>query len=272
MTTLTQQGITALKQGNKLAALGLLRQATQNNPKDLSAWLWLSGAVDTDQERFDCLKKVLEIDPNNQTAQKGIAKLVSTGKLDIAQRNTNNIHVNSLENEIMDIDKSTSSTNMERSALDKTKEEKVFSLKPSLIPTLIVGGLILIIFIAGIFVLGPALSIYGNIQVVLFDLLLLLGFIILSFPLIRRMFTLLFTNYTLTTSRIIIESGILGRSHKTIPIQNIQDVSYKQNVFERFIGVGDVAGESAGEKGSIHLIDLPDCIERSQQILKLIDK
>ena len=86
------------------------------------------------------------------------------------------------------------------------------------------------------------------------------------------MFTLLFTNYTLTPSRIIIEFGFLGRSHKTIPIQNIQDVSYEQNIFERFIGVGDVVVESAGEKGSIHLLDLPDCIERSQQILRLVEK
>ena len=172
----------------------------------------------------------------------------------------------------MDIDKITSSTNKKRSAPDKTKEEEVFSLKPSLIPTLIAGGLILILFLSGIFVLGPVFSIYGNIQVVLFDLLLLLGFIILSFPLTRSMFTLLFTNYTLTPSRIIIKSGFLGRSHKTIPIQNIQDVSYEQNIFERFIGVGDVVVESAGEKGSIHLLDLPDCIERSQQILRLVEK
>lgn len=272
MTSLTQQGITALKQGNKLAALGLLRQATQNNPKDLHAWLWLSGAVDTDQERFDCLKQVLEIDPNNQTAQKGLAKLVSTGKIDIAQRDTNNIQVNSIKNEKQNIDKNPSSTRAERSAADKTKEIDFFSLKPSLIPTLIAGGLILILFIAGIVVLGPAISIYGNFQVILVDLLLLLMFIVLSFPLAKRMFTLLFTKYTLTTSRIIIESGILGRSHKTIPIQNIQDVSYEQSIIERFIGVGDVVVESAGEQGSIHLIDLPDCIERSQQVLELIDK
>ncbi len=86
------------------------------------------------------------------------------------------------------------------------------------------------------------------------------------------MFALLFTKYNLTSSGIIIESGFLGRTRKTIPIQNIQDVSYEQNIFERFIGVGDVVVESAGEKGSIHLIDIPDCIDRSQQILKMINR
>ena len=83
MDELTKQGISALKKGEKTIAQALLQQAVQNNPRNLEAWLWLSGAVSTNQERIHCLQKVLEIDPNNQMAAKGIAKLISEGSVSL---------------------------------------------------------------------------------------------------------------------------------------------------------------------------------------------
>jgi len=43
------------------------------------AWLWLSGATDDDQDRLDCLTKVIEINPNNVSAQRGLATLHARG-------------------------------------------------------------------------------------------------------------------------------------------------------------------------------------------------
>jgi hypothetical protein len=74
-----QQGIAALKAGNKEQARQLLIQATQANPQNEQAWLWLSGAVESDSERLICLNKVLEINPNNEPAQRGAAALHQRG-------------------------------------------------------------------------------------------------------------------------------------------------------------------------------------------------
>jgi hypothetical protein len=78
MTTahdLLQQGIEALKAGRKAEARGLLKQVVQQDQHNETAWLWLSGAVDTDEQRRYCLEKVLEINPGNGMAQRGLERL-----------------------------------------------------------------------------------------------------------------------------------------------------------------------------------------------------
>ncbi len=78
MNDLTQQGVVALKSGNKIRARNLLKAALRQDPHDLDAWLWLSGAVETDVERIDCLENVLRLDPANKAASRGYTQL--TGK------------------------------------------------------------------------------------------------------------------------------------------------------------------------------------------------
>ena len=75
MEETTQEGITALKHGDTVRARELLRQAVEENPDDLKAWLWLSGAVETDEERIACLQRVLELNPDHEAAKLGLAKL-----------------------------------------------------------------------------------------------------------------------------------------------------------------------------------------------------
>ncbi len=72
---LTQQGVAALKAGDKTRAYSLLAQALQHNPQNDQAWLWLSGAVTTDAERRYCLERVTEITPEHTTARRGLNNL-----------------------------------------------------------------------------------------------------------------------------------------------------------------------------------------------------
>ncbi|MBN1812856.1 MAG: YIP1 family protein [Anaerolineae bacterium] len=72
---LLQRGIAAIKAGDKAEARRLLGRVIQQNPRDEQAWLWMSGAVDTAQDRLTCLTKALEINPNNEAAQRGLATL-----------------------------------------------------------------------------------------------------------------------------------------------------------------------------------------------------
>ena len=72
---LLNQGITALKAGRKAEARALLARLLQQDPRDEQAWLWLSGAVETDEERRRCLERALALNPGNQAARRGLARL-----------------------------------------------------------------------------------------------------------------------------------------------------------------------------------------------------
>ena len=68
-------GITAVKTGNLKQGRELLEAVLATDERNEMAWLWLSGAVDTHEERQICLENVLAINPENRLAQKGLAKL-----------------------------------------------------------------------------------------------------------------------------------------------------------------------------------------------------
>jgi hypothetical protein len=74
-TDLVQAGIAALKSGRKADARFLLEQALEVDPQSEQSWLWLSGAVDTDEERRFCLTQVLSINEWNPVAETGLKKL-----------------------------------------------------------------------------------------------------------------------------------------------------------------------------------------------------
>ncbi|TET50293.1 MAG: hypothetical protein E3J64_08420, partial [Anaerolineales bacterium] len=70
-----EQGIAALRAGDTAKARHHLSLAVQRAPRDEKAWLWLSGAMDSDEERLKCLKRVLSINPANVAAQRGVAEV-----------------------------------------------------------------------------------------------------------------------------------------------------------------------------------------------------
>lgn len=72
---LLKKGIQALKAGQREQARALLMQVIEVDEENERAWLWLSGAVETDEERQICLENVLTLNPQNKVAQKGLAKL-----------------------------------------------------------------------------------------------------------------------------------------------------------------------------------------------------
>ncbi|HLF28933.1 MAG TPA: hypothetical protein VJG32_21615 [Anaerolineae bacterium] len=74
-TDLLQQGIAAVKAGQRDTARALLMQVIEADEKNEQAWLWLSGAVETADDRRVCLENVLALNPNNAAAQRGLAKL-----------------------------------------------------------------------------------------------------------------------------------------------------------------------------------------------------
>jgi tetratricopeptide (TPR) repeat protein len=70
-----KQGIAAFKAGRTAEAGELFLQVLERDPDNEMAWLWLSGTVETERDRLECLERVVEINPYNGIAQRGIETL-----------------------------------------------------------------------------------------------------------------------------------------------------------------------------------------------------
>ena len=69
------EAIETIKAGDKVTGRRMLADIIQADLDNEQAWLWLSGVVDSEAERRKCLKRVLEINPDNRAAKRGLARL-----------------------------------------------------------------------------------------------------------------------------------------------------------------------------------------------------
>ncbi len=61
-----------------------------------------------------------------------------------------------------------------------------------------------------------------------------------------------------TDERVIERRGIVARSGREIPLAALTDIGYRQTIFERVIGAGNVVLESAGRQSREVFPDLPN--------------
>lgn len=66
------------------------------------------------------------------------------------------------------------------------------------------------------------------------------------------------TNFVVTSDRCIYRSGIVSKQGIEIPLDRINTVFFNQSIFERVIGAGDIAIESAGEGSRQEFSDIRD--------------
>jgi twitching motility two-component system response regulator PilG len=66
---LLREGIAAARSGDKTRTRTLLRQVTDLDPQNEMAWLWRANSADQPEEVVDCLRKALEVNPNNENAK-----------------------------------------------------------------------------------------------------------------------------------------------------------------------------------------------------------
>lgn len=74
---LRQQGIAAAKAGQRDGARALLQQAIRLEPANEAAWMWLASVARDQRERVFALQKLLELNPDNETAQRALEKLLA---------------------------------------------------------------------------------------------------------------------------------------------------------------------------------------------------
>ena len=65
------------------------------------------------------------------------------------------------------------------------------------------------------------------------------------------------TYFVITSDRLIFRNGVIGKSGIEIPLERVNNVNFKQGIFERIIGAGDLLIESGGEDGQQRFSDIP---------------
>ncbi len=88
---------------------------------------------------------------------------------------------------------------------------------------------------------------------------------------LRRYIRWTSTRLVVTTGRLIRRTGVLARSGREIPLAALTDVSYRQTLWGRFIGEGDLLLESAGRDGREVFPDLPHPAEIQREIASQVD-
>jgi tetratricopeptide (TPR) repeat protein len=74
-----RDGIAAAKAGRRDEARELLMRVVEANESSEQGWIWLSGVVDTDEDRAICLENALTLNPDNAQARAGLKWLQEKG-------------------------------------------------------------------------------------------------------------------------------------------------------------------------------------------------
>jgi uncharacterized membrane protein YdbT with pleckstrin-like domain len=148
-------------------------------------------------------------------------------------------------------------------------EKLVFDLKPhwiAIIPSLLWGVLSVTASVFAYDFVDDQGWGWGRTAVLVAVGLALLFFTVI--PIMQWMFT----NFVLTTDRIITRSGIIAKQSKEIPLERINDIAFNQTVLERMIGAGDLLLESAGERGAQRISDVRKPEEVQKEIARMTEE
>ena len=74
------------------------------------------------------------------------------------------------------------------------------------------------------------------------------------------------TSYELTSRRLRLRYGIVGRTGRDFPLNRITDVSFRQGLIDRLFGCGTLIVETPGEQGRLEFAEIPD-VQRVQGVL-----
>jgi uncharacterized membrane protein YdbT with pleckstrin-like domain len=74
------------------------------------------------------------------------------------------------------------------------------------------------------------------------------------------------SHFVVTSERVVHRSGWISKHQTDIPLDRIQNIAFKQSVFERMIGAGDLTLESAGEESDTVFED----VRHPEQVQKTI--
>jgi membrane protein YdbS with pleckstrin-like domain len=139
----------------------------------------------------------------------------------------------------------------ERSGQSEDLEQTIFTVRPTLI-FIKLGYALAVIGAIGLVFLLALIPIPAYISIPLAMALLLIP----AFYHLRRNMV----RYTLTDSKIEIDTGLIARTTRNIPLSKIQDVTVSARIPQRILGFGDIIIDNASELGGttvLHNISNP---------------
>ncbi len=98
-----------------------------------------------------------------------------------------------------------------------------------------------------VFVLHPSPWLYG-LQIL--GGILLIPLVIGLFILLKTYIAIHFTVYKVTTRRVVVQTGWLNRNQVEIWVKDMRAVNLRQDLWQRIIGIGDVAIGTAATGGT----------------------
>jgi len=75
LQALLRTAIEAARSGDRAKAREILRRLVSRDPDNELAWLWLASVATSEDERRQCLRRVLVINPHNERARQALAQL-----------------------------------------------------------------------------------------------------------------------------------------------------------------------------------------------------
>jgi hypothetical protein len=72
---LLQEGITAVRNGNKKQGAEKLMELVKQDSRNAEAWFWLAAATDNQEEAAQCLRRALRIDPGHTRAKQALESI-----------------------------------------------------------------------------------------------------------------------------------------------------------------------------------------------------
>ena len=150
--------------------------------------------------------------------------------------------------------------------IEEESEREIFSIHPTLTFVkigygLAIFGALLLVAIFSFFTQLTGINIPAWLSVVAgLSLLLFPAFYHLKQKLVR---------YTLTDSKIEIDSGLISKTTRNVPLRTIQDVTVSSTVPQRMLGFGNLVIENAGEAdGKIVLRNINQPKKHADVLLK----
>ena len=124
-------------------------------------------------------------------------------------------------------------------------EHTIFTVRPTLLfvkigyAAAVIGGILLIVLLASL-----GVPFYVGLPLAL-ALLLIPAYYHLKRNMVR---------YTVTDSKMEIDTGLIARTTRNIPLSKIQDVTVSASISQRVLGFGDIIVDNASELGGTTIL------------------
>lgn len=148
-------------------------------------------------------------------------------------------------------------------------EPEIFSISPTLM--FVKAGYVAAAISAILFVALFSI-IFTSITAIAWVLIGLCFFLVPAFYHIKQRLV----RYTLTDTKIEIDSGFIARTTQNIPLRRIQDVTVTTSIMQRLLGFGDLVVDNASEQGGKIVLNNINTPQKYADILlkqmRLLDK